>query len=225
MKNLLLSFAGLLIISLTFPTEICGQGEEESSGFGVNANISSNYIWRGTRYGNGPHIQPDMKYNSGRFTAGVWGSFSFSGYSEADPYISYTFPLGLSVGVTDYYYPDLKLSDFSVANGSHALELNCGYTWRILNLNANYILNKAGGAGSAGDDLYFQTGFTFSKFNVFAGAGNGWHTSTGKFNVCNIGVGTGKVIKLTDAFTIPVTGQVIINPEREQLFIVAGFSF
>jgi hypothetical protein len=32
-------------------------------------------------------------------------------------------------------------------------------------------------------------------------------------------------IKITDDFSVPVNGQIIINPEREQLYLVVGFSF
>ncbi len=43
--------------------------------------------------------------------------------------------------------------------------------------------------------------------------------------LCNVGIGTTKEIKITDSFSIPVTGQVIFNPEKEQLYVVVGFSF
>jgi hypothetical protein len=57
------------------------------------------------------------------------------------------------------------------------------------------------------------------------GAGNGWHTSDGEFKLCNLGIGTTKTIIVSDNFSIPVTGQVILNPDREQLFLVIGFTF
>ena len=76
-----------------------------------------------------------------------------------------------------------------------------------------------------GLDMYFQAGYAFKYFNIFLGAGDGWHTSDGEFALCNLGIGTSKVIKITDTFAIPVNGQVILNPEREQLYVVVGFSF
>ncbi len=48
---------------------------------------------------------------------------------------------------------------------------------------------------------------------------------TATFIYVTLGIGTTKVIKITDSFSIPVTGQVIFNPEREQLYVVVGFSF
>jgi len=211
----------LLIIS----DQAQAQQNEQKSDFGVNVDLYSSYVWRGTKLGTGPSVQPSVKFTSGSLTVGVWGAFDAFGYAEADPWVSYEFPFGLSLGVTDYYYPGQKLFDVSTASGSQAFEINGGFTKGGLSLSANYILNEAGGAASAGGDKYFQAGYSFSKVNFFAGAGDGWHTSDGKFAVCNIGIGTSKEIKLSDSFSIPVSGQVIVNPEREQLYVVAGFSF
>ncbi len=219
MKKLMLVFELILISSVIL------KAQEADKGFDVKADIYSNYVWRGSRFGAGPHIQPAVKYNIGGLTAGVWGSFNTSGYSEADPYLVYTFPVGISFGITDYYYPDLNISDVSEESGSHALEINAGFTGKGLNLGANYIINKAGGAGSNGGDVYFQAGYEFPMVSLFAGAGNGWHTSNGKFNFCNIGIGTKKVIGITDRFSIPLSGQVILNPEKEHLYLVVGISF
>lgn len=225
MKSRLFIVLGIVLAGLLTGVSVKAQDQENKSEFDITVDLYSNYVWRGTRYGQGPHVQPSVKFLAGGLTMGVWGSFDFNGYAEADPYISYSFPFGLTVGMTDYYYPDLPFFETSASEGSHAFELNGGYTTGGLSLSANYIFNEAGGAGSAGDDLYFQIGYTFSAFNVFAGAGNGWHTSDGEFSICNIGIGTVKKIEITDKFSLPLTGQVILNPEREQFNLVVGFSF
>jgi len=223
MKKLWLLFMGMVVMGIT-TDQLKAQEEEAASKFNVNADVYSNYIFRGTKYGSGPSIQPNVKFVSGGFTLGVWGAFDANGYMEADPYLSYAFPFGLSLGITDYYYPGLPLFETSDTAGSHALEINAGFTTGGLSLSANYIVNEAGGAASAGGDMYFQAGYAFKHFNIFLGAGDGWHTSDGEFAICNVGVGTTKVIKIMDTFSVPVTGQVIMNPEREQLFVVVGFS-
>jgi hypothetical protein len=206
-------------------TGLRAQDEKTNSNFSVGADIYSNYIWRGTKLGKGPAVQPSVKLVKGGLTLGVWGSFDASGYAETDPYISYSLSSGLSLGLTDYYYPGLPVFEISDTTGSHALEINAGFVKGGLTLSANYIVNEAGGAASAGGDMYFQAGYAFTNFNLFIGAGDGWHTSDGKFGLCHVGMGTGKVIKVTETFSIPVTGQVILNPEREQLYVVMGFSF
>lgn len=218
-------FTGLAVLVIFCTTRLQAQDEDANPNFSVGADLYSNYIWRGTKYGQGPAVQPSVKFVTGAFTIGVWGSFDASGYAETDPYISLSLPAGLSVGLTDYYYPSLPLFETSDTTGSHALEINGSFIKGGLSLSANYIVNQAGGAASAGGDKYFQAGYAFSSFNLFVGAGDGWHTSDGRFALCNLGLGTSKTIKITETFSIPVNGQIILNPEREQLFIVAGFSF
>ena len=225
MKKPRLLIASLLLVILLSATQLNAQDEEKKSNFTVGADVYTNYIWRGTKFGTGPSLQPSVKFVTGGLTLGVWGAFDANGYAETDPYVSYSFPFGLSLGLSDYYYPGLAVFETSDTAGSHALEINAGFTKGGLSLSTNYIVNEAGGAESAGGDIYFQAGYAFKYFNIFLGAGDGWHTSDGEFALCNLGIGTSKVIKITDTFAIPVNGQVILNPEREQLYVVVGFSF
>jgi hypothetical protein len=214
-----------VLVLIIIPGQLQAQQQKQNSDFAVGVDLYSSYVWRGTKLGTGPSVQPSVKFTDGGLTIGVWGAFDAFGYSEADPWVSYEFPFGLSLGVTDYYYPGQKLFDVSKETGSQALEINGGFSKGGFSLSANYIVNEAGGAASAGGDKYFQAGYSFTGFNFFIGAGDGWHTSDGKFAVCNIGLGTGKEIKLSDSYSIPVSGQIIVNPEREQLYVVVGFSF
>jgi hypothetical protein len=225
MKNPMLIMTGVVLAGLISSVNVAAQQQEKNSRFNVSADLYSNYLWRGSRFGTGPHIQPAVEFIAGGLTLGVWGSFDFHGYSEADPYVTYSFPFGLSLGLTDYYYPGTSFFDASVDQGSHAFEVNGSYSTGGLTLSANYILNESGGAGSAGGDLYFQAGYSFNSFEIFAGAGNGWHTSDGEFMVCNLGIGTARTIEVTDKFSIPVSGQIVLNPDTEQLFMTVGFSF
>lgn len=205
--------------------------QESAPSFTAGVDVYSNYIWRGSKFGTGPAFQPTVKYVSGGLTVGVWGSFDASGYTEADPYISYSFPFGLSLGLTDYYYPSTypatipSTPNSFFSDSTQALEVNVGYTMGPLSLSGNYILNEAPVAASSGADMYFQAIYTFSSFNITAGAGNGWHTSDTEFNICHVGLGTSKTIKITDSFSIPVTGQLVVNPDKKNMFVVVGVSF
>jgi hypothetical protein len=225
MKNFRRLFFIMIAVSIFSATLLKAQDEKpQSSPFSVGADFYSNYIWRGTKFGTGPAFQPSVSYATGGLTIGVWGSFDAAGYTEADAYVSYDFDFGLSLGVTDYYYPGLDYFNLSDSAGSQAFEINLGYSIKGLSLSGNYILNKAGGAASAGGDKYFQASYDFKNFNIFLGAGDGWHTSNGDFKVCNVGIGTSKTIDITDKFSVPVTGQVILNPDKKQLFLVVGFT-
>jgi hypothetical protein len=223
------TFVFLIFLTGFFNSYILNSQTEEDSPWTAGADIYSSFIWRGTKYGTGPAIQPVLEYSKGAFTAGAWGSFDFSGYQEVDLYLLYGLPYGLSIGLTDYYSPDLRYFDYSASSGSHAFELRLGYTKNNLSLEADYIINEAGGIGSSGNDLYFQVGYSFKYFSLFMGAGNGWHTydpDTGisNFNICNTGIEVSRTIKITDSFGIPVTGQLVFNPDKEQMFVVVGFT-
>lgn len=224
MKNSKLRITHLTVILILTTSQFFAQEEESKPSFNVGADIYSNYVWRGTKLGTGPSFQPSLTFEAGGLTLGVWGAFDANGYMEADPYISYAFPFGLSLGITDYYLPSLPLFEVSDTAGSHAFELNAGFAKGGLSLSANYIVNEAGGIASTGGDMYFQAGYEFKIFSIFLGAGDGWHTSDGKFAVCNVGIGASKEIKITDTFSVPVSGQVVVNPEKEALYVVVGFS-
>lgn len=219
-----------MVATICFLSCLPGLSQENNeSHLNVGADIFSNYIWRGTKFGTGPAFQPNIEYSGKILTAGAWSSVDFSGYQEADLYFSFLLPAGFTAGMTDYYYPGLKYFNYSETSGSHVFEANVGFSGGNFSLAANYILNKAGGAGSLGGDKYFEAKYAFKSFSLFAGAGDGWHvhnavTGKNKFAVCNLGLEAVKKIKVTDLFSIPVTGQIILNPDKEQLYIVVGFT-
>lgn len=191
--------------------------------FDVGTDIYSSYVWRGTQYC-GPAIQPYVEYSTGGFAIGAWGSAGFDGYMEMDLYASYGFDFGLSLGLTDYYYPGTEYFDVSDTTGAHGFEINLGYEIGGLSVAANYMLNEAGGAGTVGEDMYFELGYAFENVDIFVGAGDGWHTPDGEFGIVNVGLGTSKEIEITDKFSLPMSGSIILNPTTEQFYITVGVS-
>lgn len=202
-----------------------GQTESPDSPWTTGADFYSSYIWRGTRQGSGPHIQPAIEFARGSFSAGAWGTLDLHGYEEVDLWFAFGIPGGFTIGMQDYYLPELPYFDYSADDGAHAFEVNLDWESDNVWLSANYIINEAGGVGSYGKDLYFEAGFSVEYFSVFMGAGNGWHTESGGFTVCNLGLEVRRDLEITDKFSVPVTGQLIFNPDREQLFIAVGFAF
>ncbi|MFA6400775.1 MAG: hypothetical protein WCX31_04000 [Salinivirgaceae bacterium] len=241
MKTMKTFLFALLLTACTLPATLFAQEEETPSPFSLGADIYSNYIWRGSKFGTGPAFQPTVKFATGGLTVGAWGSFDAAGYTEADLYASYAFGFGLSLGVTDYYYPTwlgvpLDYFNYSDTLGSHAFEINAGYTIKGLTLSGNYIVNKAPGTGSVGGDIYVEAKYSFTNFAVFAGAGNGWYTveefeadgvtrKSDEFGLVNLGLSTSKTIKVTDSFSLPVNGSVILNPYSKMFTMVLGVSF
>ena len=223
-KHKRFSFVLFLIAVAATDMTLYGQTPDPVSPWTAGADFYSSFIWRGTRQ-SGPAVQPEIEFNSGFFTAGAWGSFDFNGYQEVDLCLSFALNEVISAGIQDYYLPTLSYFDYSAASGSHAFEINLDYTSEHVWLSGNCVINEAGGIGSYGGDLYFEAGFSFEYFSLFMGAGNGWHTESGGFNACNLGLEVSEEIEITDRFAVPVTGQLIFNPDREQLFLVVGFGF
>jgi hypothetical protein len=192
---------------------------ESPGNFSVSADLVSSYVWRGSKFGSGPALQPTVEFTAGGFTLGAWGSTCLSDPEalETDLYTSYNFGK-FTLGLTDYYFPGTAW--FTAEN--HAFEVNSGLTLGNFSLAANYILNE--GAGSDGGDVYVEAGFTAGKVNLFAGGGSGWHTPDRDFNICNLGLSTTKEIRITEHFTLPLSGSVVLNPTTEQFFLVAGIT-
>lgn len=198
-------------------------GVTKAQEFKASADVVSSYVWRGTQF-SGASIQPTLDFTAGGFSIGSWGSAGLDGFLEMDLYAKYAFDFGLTLGLTDYYYPGTSYFDFSKANGGHGLEVNLGYSIKSLSISANYMINEAGGAATAGGDKYFELGYAFENFSIFAGGGDGWHTTDAKFAITNVGISTSKEIKITDTFSIPLKATAILNPKTEQFFLVAGIT-
>lgn len=183
--------------------------------FSTGVDLYSSYVWRGTKFGTGPAIQPAVDFTAGGFSVGAWGSVCVSDDEafEMDLYATYAFPFGLSVGVTDYYFGG------SYFDGTtHFIEPMLKFETGSLSLTGAYMLGDGVG------DTYLEAGYSLGSVNLFVGAGNGAYTSDGKFMVCNVGLGTSKEIKITDSFSLPVSGSVILNPSTQGFFIAVGIS-
>lgn len=208
--------------------------------FSLNADFASRYIWRGFDFGNAPSVQPTLEASYKNFAIGAWGSQSISsntGGLEADLYTTYSFNFGLSIGVSDYYFPEEKLrimkdlpdtASFLILperNGNyfdfenaHFLEANINYEIKNFSLSANYMFHNAA------DDIYAEIGYNYKNLTVFIGGGNESYTNNGKFNICNTGFTITKEIKLSDKFDLPVFGSFILNPDSEQVHMLFGIS-
>lgn len=222
MKKILTITASLLMLLTLAPSL---KAQEFSAGL----DIYSSYIWRGLKFGTGAAFQPSVKFTAGGLTIGGWGSYSTGSEEapEADLYAGYTFGLGenatLGVTLTDYYFPGTPYFD----GNSHYFEPMVTAGLGKLSLTAAYMIYDAAPSGSG--DLYLEAGYTAGPVILKIGGGNGQYTyedenEDDKFGISNISIGTSKTITITDSFSIPVNGSVVLNPSSEQLFIVVGIS-
>lgn len=222
MKKILTITASFLML-ITFIPGV--KAQEWNAGL----DIYSSYIWRGLKFGTGAAFQPSVDFTAGGFTVGAWGSFSTGDNeaAEADLYASYSFELGekasLGLTLTDYYFPGTAYFEGT----SHYVEPMVSLGLGNLSLTAAYMLYDAAPSGSG--DLYVQAAYTAGPVSLTLGGGNGQYTledvdEDDTFGISNIGIGTSKEIKITDSFSLPISGSIILNPSSEQLFVVVGIS-
>lgn len=210
----------------------------------LGTDVVSRYIWRGFDLGaNAPSIQPDVNLTIGGFNAGFWGAYSISNFTaldEVDFYASYSFDIGesgaLSLGITDYMNPNsgVRLGNFNnydntAGGGAHFVEFNLGYSGPEsfpLSLSFNYFFHNV-----AENPIYIQAGYSTAVNDVgldlFIGAtpgDKGFYYGVEKFSVVNLGFTASKSIKISDSFSLPMFGSVILNPASENLFYVLGIS-
>jgi uncharacterized protein (TIGR02001 family) len=218
MKKTLLVIACMLLLTAITPN---AEAQEWNTGL----DIYNTYIWRGTKFGAGPAIQPFVEFSASGFAIGAWGSYSGAvmpgdddSFMEADLYASYGLDLGenasLSFGLTDYYFPQ---SPYSNGN-SHYIEPAITIGIGSFSLTGAYM------SGDGVSDTYIEAGLSAGPVDLTLAGGDGAYTVDGEFSVCNIAVGTSKEIKITESFSLPVSGSVIYNPSADAFHIAVGIS-
>lgn len=226
-KTLLIAVSMLLLFAFTAPAL---KAQEVDAGL----DIYSSYVWRGIKFGEGAAFQPYVEFSVAGFALGAWGSYCVSDNeaAEADLYASYGFDLGenasLSLTITDYYFPGTTSEPTSWTDGdNHYFEPMVGLGLGPVSLTAAYMFyDGAGKNGDASGDLYLEAGVTAGPVDLALGGGTGQYSmkDDAGFDICNISVSTSKEIKITDSFSLPLSGAVILNPSYESFHIVVGIS-
>jgi uncharacterized protein (TIGR02001 family) len=210
----------ITFVFLTICSALIVAPKLEAQEWNTGLDIYSSYVWRGTKFGSGPAFQPSLEFSAGNLAIGAWGSYSASTdeAAEADLYISYNIGIGEkgSIGftVTDYYFPGSSWLE----ENSHYLEPMVTVGAGALSMTGAYMMNNGEGF------LYLEAGISAGPASLTIGAGDGIYTTDGKFNLCNLGVGSSKEIKITDTFSLPLSGAVILNPSSGQFHVVAGIT-
>lgn len=227
MKKTLLIVASFLMLISVIPKT---NAQEVDAGL----DIYSSYVWRGIKFGEGAAFQPWVEFSAGGFAIGAWGSYCVSDNeaAEADLYASYSLELGdaasLSFTVTDYYFPGTTGAPVSWMEGeNHFIEPMVSAGLGPVSLTAAYMLyDGAGTNGEGSGDLYLEAGVTAGPVDITLGGGNGQYSmkEDSGFDICNIGISSSKEIKITDDFSLPLSGAAILNPSYESFHIVVGIS-
>lgn len=222
MKNFLTNFSSSFKFALLTIVALLSPNISYSQDFG--ADLVSSYVWRGTQFGSGAHIQPYMDLGSGNLTGGVWGSFPTSakgGGNELDLWVSYDFgPLALTV--TNYTFPGeggVYADSEGLFNGDYT-ELAASTSIMGVDLSAGYFTEV--------EALYVELGFSTGAVDIAFGYGDdqadGFYAGGGS-GLVNMSFSGSKDIQISDNYALPVFGSFIINPEAETAFLVFGISF
>jgi hypothetical protein len=234
-----------LILGVILMACVClvkAQNEESSLNFSVGADVVSSYIWRGG-YCGAASIQPGIGLSVAGFSVGAWGSTDLTGFAakEVDLTIGYEIA-GLSLAVTDYWIvgqgSGSKYFTYDAEKGgAHAFEASLGYTLPVeslpLSLSWNTFFAGADGVNGKGEraySTYVEASYPFAVKTVALDAALGfspWETTaygSNGFSVVNISLKATKEIKITDSFSLPLFGQIVINPRSEDTFFVIGIT-
>ena len=227
MKNNINKFLiGLLV---PFATIVVGIKTSTLQAQDFGADVVSSYVWRGTQFGSGAHIQPWMELGSGSLTGGVWGSFpttASGGGNELDLWVSYDFgPLALTL--TNYTFPsnnglyvDAKGAAAPGLFDSDFMEISGSTSLGGLDLTVGYFTDA--------EALYIEAGFSAGAVDIgigFGSDGDAAFYAGGDSGLVNLSFGGSKDIKITEEYSLPVFGSFIYNPDSEAAFLVFGASF
>lgn len=222
MKNFIINFSSSFKFILLTIVALLSPNISYSQDFG--ADLVSSYVWRGTQFGSGAHIQPYMDLGSGNLTGGVWGSFPTSakgGGNELDLWVSYDFGL-LALTVTNYTFPSeggVYADGEGLFNGDYT-ELAASTSIMGVDLSAGYFTEV--------EALYVELGFSTGAVDIALGYGDdqadGFYAGGGS-GLVNMSFSGSKDIQISDNYALPVVGSFILNPEAETAFLVFGISF
>ena len=222
MKNFIIKYSSYFKFTLLTLVTLLSPNISYSQDFG--ADLVSSYVWRGTQFGSGAHVQPYMDLGSGNLTGGVWGSFPTSakgGGNELDLWVSYDFGL-LALTVTNYTFPNeggVYADGEGLFNGDYT-ELAASTSIMGVDLSAGYFTEV--------EALYVELGFSTGAVDIAFGYGDdqadGFYAGGGS-GLVNMSFSGSKDIQISDNYALPVFGSFIINPEAETAFLVFGISF
>jgi uncharacterized protein (TIGR02001 family) len=219
----------LIIVCMLLFTTITPDAKAQEWNAGLD--IWSSYLWRGAKFGTGAAFQPGVEFSAGGFAVGAWGSYSTGAdeAAEADLYASYGFDLGentsLSFTVTDYFFPGTSAAPSSWTSAeSHYIEPMVSLGLGSFTLSAAYMEGLGDSKINTTSDVYMEASYAFSAFDIILAGGDGQYTKDGDFGICQIGIGTSKEIKVTDTFSIPLSGAIVLNPSTEGFHVAVGIS-
>lgn len=198
--------------------------------------LQSRHVWRGSRLGNAPMIEPSVTVSRGNFGFNFWAAKSLNNsYSEIDLIPSYQ--VGeITLSLLDYYVSEIgehsRYFNFKEGEGCHTLELTLDnysgeknpFKWMIGTFFAG---DKNDNTGKTFFSTYVEFKYPFSVLKVdaepFVGLTpfKGYYANS--FAFINSGLVLSKEIRLSSKLTCPLNLTYTYNPYSEHQFLTFGF--
>lgn len=233
MKKIVLLALGLAASTTTFAQD------KEKVKFTIAADFVNQYIWRGQDCGN-VSIQPTLGIGYKGLSLTAWGNVGFTSTDtkEFDLTLGYTTG-GFNINITDYWFsvggdnPNNRYFKYDAHSTNHVFEANIGYDFGVLSLQ--WYTNFTGNDGYNKNNKrayssYVEVAVPFRLVTVDWTATVGavpyattYYKTTG-FAVTNLSLKATKDIKITNSFSIPVFGQIVVNPCANKAYLVLGFT-
>ncbi len=206
----------------------------------AEVTIQSRHVWRGTKLGNAPAIEPSITFAGSHFGFNIWAAKTTNNsYSEIDliPYWQFG---ELTFSVLDYYNPAVgeknQFLNLKAGECRHSLEITLdnysGEKNRLKWLFGMFIAgDKNEATGNPFYSTYLELKYPFSIWEIdaepFCGITpfKGFYAS--KFAVVNSGISMSKSFKISPTLSVPLSATYIFNPsQNNHLFVIAsGIAF
>jgi len=202
-----------------------------TNGFSSELDIVNKYIWRGMDLSNSTSLQPQIAYNYKNLSISGFGSspVGFHSTYELNMYVTYLIKY-FEISIVDYFLFDKtvlnqKYFDYRKNNTFHDFSVDMAFVGtEKLPLRFLFALNFYG--SDKNNSNYIEAAWLFANKNidgeVFIGGttGKGWYGNGG--GIVNSGITINYNIIVSDKFVIPFFTQMVINPQKENAYIVAG---
>jgi len=206
----------------------------------LNAELVSQYIWRGQLFDYHPQIQPQIQLTTGNFIFGIWGSQSLqTSDAEIDFYASYTYR-SITLSIYDYFYFDeSNLGESRFFNYRNYDSIESNHT-----LDACLLFDKIGGTNFSltascfflGYDhnsnrvrqfsnyLNLDYSFTYQEMDLILSAGgtlsNGFYAENA--DITALSLKAIRTIPINKNTGVELSGTFTFNPNQETLFFTFG---
>jgi hypothetical protein len=248
MRNILTTF-GLVVLFLLTATQMVKaeetttpvppkqENEKQTSPLSIYVDLKSRHTWRGGLTVKGFNVQPNLVFKKKGFTIGAWGAYALDdSYAEVDLYASYQYKF-IKFCVSDYFVSDEKKKfnnyfDWNNNTSRHTIDMELKFTGTkklpVYLMVSTMVFGNKDAKGEEQYSTYLEAGYTLplskyaQKLDFFIGATPFEGSYSDKFNVVNIGMKATKNFVISEKFKLPVYSKFIVNPYRENIYLVFG---